>query len=360
MNFNPALPYNELPILPPNFNFEDIDILKKLNVANLALSKLDNISVSIPNADIFIEPLSIREAVASSEIENINTTVEEVFQASLLEYGKISKAQKETLYYKEALLHGYNNIKLFGFISTNNIIEIQSILEPERCGIRKLPGTKIQNTLTNEIIFTPPVGEENIRNLLSNLEKYINQLDDDVDPLIKLAVIHSQFESIHPFYDGNGRTGRILMVLYLILVGRLQFPILYLSGYINKNRSDYYRLLRDVTTNNNWKDWTLFILTTIEEQAKITLESMNTIRLLMNEYSHILQNSELKLISNSLNNYLFSRPFYNIKTICLSLNITRNTASKYFNQLLNLGLIENFKIKNISVFYNPRLLEILK
>ena len=236
MSFDPNKPFNDLPPLPPEFNFDDIDILKKVNKANIALSKLSGEAKSIPNREVLIEPLTFREAVASSEIENIHTTVDESFQDTFIVEAELKKEQKETKNYRKALLTGYELIKKNGFLNTNSFIEIQSVLEPDKPGIRKVPGIKIQNKTTKEIFYTPPEGESLIRNLLKNYEDYFNDFSDDIDPLIKMAVMHYQFEAIHPFLDGNGRTGRILMVLYICLAKRLDLPILFISGYINQQK----------------------------------------------------------------------------------------------------------------------------
>ncbi len=359
--FDPKKPFNALPKLPPDFNFDDVDILKKVNLANIALSKLSGIAQSIPNRKLLIEPLTVREAVASSGIENINTTVEEVFQASLFDESKLSKEQKETLHYKDALLTGFEMIENKGFLNTNSFIKIQSVLEPDKKGIRKIPGVKIANLSTRETLYTPPEGEQLIRDLLKNLEDYFNSVDDqDVDALIKTAVCHYQFESIHPFLDGNGRVGRILMVLQLILAQRLQTPVLFLSGYINNNRSDYYRLLREVTSQNNWKEWILYILTAIEVQSKETTSTVMKIKDLMQEYRVDIKSKLPKIYSADLVEFLFSHPFYTQKKLSESMNLNRNTSLKYLNALLELNFVESFKSKKENVYFSSKFVDLLK
>lgn len=253
-NFNPEQPYNALPQLPPSFNFDDVEILKKVNNANIALARLSGEAKSIPNRHLLIEPLSFREAVASSEIENIHTTFNDAIQATYIDESELKIEQKEIKNYREALLKGYRLVIEQEFLNTNSFITIQSILEPTKPDIRKIPGTKIQNRSTGEILFTPPEGEDLIRKLLKNFEDYFNDTADEIDPLIKMAVMHYQFEAIHPFLDGNGRTGRILMVLYLCMVKRLELPILFISGYINQHKNDYFSLLSEVTHKENWKN----------------------------------------------------------------------------------------------------------
>jgi Fic family protein len=361
MSFDPNKPYNDLPPLPPGFNFDDIDILKKVNKANIALSKLSGEAKSIPNREVLIEPLTFREAVASSEIENIHTTVDESFEDTYVIEEELKKAQKETRNYRKALLAGYDLIKKNSFLNTNSFIEIQSVLEPAKPGIRKIPGTKIQNKTTKEILFTPPEGETSLRNLLKNFEDYFNDFSDDVDPLIKMAVMHYQFEAIHPFLDGNGRTGRILMVLYLCLAKRLELPILFISGYISKQKNDYYRLLREVTTKQNWKEWILYILTAVETQSINTTRSVTGIRELMKKYREDIQTKLPKIYTAELVEYLFSNPFYSQSSMQDKLHIaSRKTASKYFSELKGIGIIEEKKYKNDKVYYCPEFHELLK
>jgi len=359
MNINNEKPYNLLPFLPPDIDLDDVEILKKVNTANIALSKLEGSSLAIPNRNLLIEPLSVREAVASSGIENINTTVAEIFQAELFPEKIQSKAQKETLHYKDALRVGFALIKKQGFLNTNSFLEIQKILEPNKSGVRKLPGTSIKNSSTGEILYTPPEGEDLIRELLKNYETYFNNFSDNVDPLIKLAILHYQFEAIHPFYDGNGRTGRILMVLYLILSERLELPILFISGFINKNRSDYYRLLNSVTKNGNWKEWILFILNAIETQSLETAKTVSEIKKMHHQYKETIKNKLPKIYTAELVDYLFANPFYSQQSLAQIVGKERKTSAKYLNSLLNENLIKAFRFKREKIYYCPELLKLL-
>jgi len=359
--FSPLNPYNELPKLPPDFNFDDIQILKRVNTANIALSKLSGIAQSIPNRKLLLEPLTVREAVASSGIENINTTVEEVFQASFFDESRLTKEQKETLHYKDALLLGYELIERDGFLNTNGFINIHSVLEPNKKGLRRIPGVKIANLTSGQTLYTPPEGEVLIRDLLKNLEVYYNDLDDsNVDALIKIAVSHYQFESIHPFLDGNGRVGRILMVLQLILAKRLQTPILYLSGFINNNREEYYRLLRGVTSNDNWKDWVLYVLKGIEIQSLSTTTTVIKIKDLMMSYKEQIKYLLPKVYSADLIEFLFTHPFYSQKLMSEELGFSRNTSFKYLNQLSENGFLKIIKVKKENFFFSPTFLDLLK
>lgn len=361
MPFDPRKPYDDLPLLPPDYDFDDLDIWKKVNSANIALSRLSGEAKSIPNREVLIEPLTFREAVASSEIENIVTTLDEAFQVTYFTEKELKIEQKETRNYRKALLAGYGIIKEKEFLNTNAIIEIQSKLEPGRGGIRKLPGTQIRNLGTNEVLYTPPEGERVIRDLLKNFDDYLNDFSDDLDPLIRMALLHYQFESIHPFYDGNGRTGRILMVLYLCLAQRLDLPILFISGYINRHRSDYYRLLREVTLNHNWKEWVLFILGAVEEQSLKTTQSVIGIRDLMRKYRETINTQKPKIYSAELVEYLFSYPYYTKATMLKKLGISsRNTAYKYFSELREIGLIEEKRYKKEIIYYCPAFHELLR
>ena len=357
--FDPTTPFNELPHIPPEITFDDVDILKKVNKANIALSNLNGASLAVPNIKLLIEPLTVREAVASSGIENINTTVADVFRAELFPIETVSHAQKETLHYREALLYGFKTINDRGFLNTNSFIEIQNYLEPNKPGIRKLPGTKIQNQITGDVLYAPPDGEDLIRKLLANYEQYYNDGSDDVDPLIKNAILHYQFEAIHPFYDGNGRTGRILMVLHLILSKRLLLPVLFISGYLHKNRTDYYNLLRGVTAENNWKDWILFVLNAIEEQSKSTMKTINIILIMHNDYTERIKKESQPVYSADLVNYLFSAAFYTQENLSKKIDVHVNTAAKYLNVLEQAGLLKSIRIKREKVYFIEGFIEIL-
>lgn len=359
MSFDPNKPYNGLPLIPPKFNFDDVDILKMLNSANMALARLSGLAMSLPNRELLIQSLTVREAVASSGIENINTTVEEVFQAALMDIPEISKAQKETLFYKDSLLAGYEIIQRQGYLNTNSFLNIQSVLEPDKTGIRKIP-VSIKNSSTGQVLYTPPVGEDLLRSLLKNYEDYYNTLDDGTDALIKMAILHYQFEAIHPFLDGNGRTGRILMVLYLVLAKRLGMPILFISGYINENRTEYYRLLRDVTVNSNWKGWVLYMLKAVEAQSINTLETVIKIRDLMSEYKERMAKELPKINKAELIDYLFSQPFYTQRQMAKSLNLTKNTVVKYMKLLEEKGFIRVLTDHKENIYFSEKFIEILK
>ena len=298
-------PNNDLKILPPKIDIETVSVLKQLNKSSRALAELKAYSELIPNKEILISSLALQEAKASSEIENIVTTNDSLYKAIAIDEKKIDPSTKEVLNYRTALWRGVELVKEKGFISTNLIIEIQETLENNSGGIRKIPGTALKNALTDEVIYTPPSGEELIRQLLSNLEEYYN-IETDIDPLIKLAISHYQFEAIHPFYDGNGRTGRILNILYLLKEGLLESPILYLSSYIIKNKGLYYKLLEEVTINEAWEKWVLYILKAIEITSRDTLELAKNIKSLMDITTQEVKNKLPKIYNKELIEVIFT------------------------------------------------------
>src|SRR6056297_943336 len=350
---------NFLKKLPPSVELETKPILKQLSKSHRALAELKGFSDMIPNKNILINAVTINEAKDSSEIENIITTHDELFKTMSGENYK-SPAAKEVVNYRTAVWHGYNLVKGKGFLSINMIIEIQELIELNRSGIRKLPGTVLKNEATGELVYTPPIGEKEILSLLANLEQYINNDDDNVDPLIKLAVIHYQFESIHPFYDGNGRTGRIINVLYLVLKELLDSPILYLSKYIIKNKSIYYRLLQDVTVNQKWEEWVLFILKGIEETAIETLVLVKEINKLLEHTVEEVRNKLPKIYSKELVELIFYEFYTKISYVEDRIGVSRKTASKYLSELEEEGFLESKKIGRQRIYLNKKLFEIVK
>jgi Fic family protein len=316
----------------------------------------------LENPEIILEPLKVKEAVESSGIENINTTISEALQAELFSAEKLSPEQKETKNYKKALLFGFNQVKKRSFLTTNDYIEIQRALGLQHPGIRNLPGTKIGNRQTGKVYYTPPEGEQLIRSLLKNFEEYYNDELSDPDYLIKMAVLHYQFEAIHPFFDGNGRTGRILMVLYLVVHDCLVSPTLFISRYINQNRSEYYRLLREVTYEDNWKEWILFILDAAETQAT---DTNNTILKIL-ELREWFKNNVLPKFnftySQELLSYIFSNAFYTQNKLMESTQIRSNkTALEYMNALEDAGILKTTESKTKEkVYYFDKFLRLLE
>lgn len=359
MSFDPTQPFNDLPLLPPVSDLEDIQILKKVNTANKALARLNGASLAVPNRVLLLEPFTVREAVASSGIENINTTVSDVFQAELFPLENAPRPQKETLHYKQALLHGYRYLSEKGFLATNGIIEIQSILEPEKPGIRSLPGTTIADQVSKKVYYTPPDKQNLLHSLMKNFDDFFNQPPGELDPLILNAILHYQFEAIHPFYDGNGRTGRILMVLHLVLTECLDLPILFLSGYINKTRAEYYRRLRAVSSDGAWKDWILYILEAIEVQAKSTTATIDGMLELRNRIEKIMSEIRPSLPTKELSEYLFSTPFYTRHRLAERLNKHPNSALKYLNTLEEGGILSSRTKNREKIFTLDEFLSLL-
>ena len=343
--------------------FNDCDlktkrILEELNEASRCLAELKGFANSIPNQYILINAITINEAKDSSAIENIVTTHDSIFKV-LTESGFKDEAAKEVVDYRSAIWRGYEIIKEKDFINTNVLVELQSMIEHNKAGIRKMPGTNLINSATGEIIYTPPQEEKEIRDLLKNLEDYINDKEDDTDPLIKMALIHYQFESIHPFYDGNGRTGRILNVLYLVLNKLIDSPILYLSNYINRNKMEYYKLFTDFRENNNYEDWIIYILKGVKETSKNTIELIKKIQKEMESYKNDFLEKLPKIYSEELLNSLFYEVYTRINYIEKRCNITRQTAATYLNQLVDAELLEYEKIGREVIYKNIRLLRLL-
>ena len=344
--------------LSQNFDFDKIEILKASKEAGIALAELNGLIYGIPNYELLLTPLTAREAVASSEIENIRTTTLDILQSEISTEKITAPAQKETLNYKSALLTGYQTVKKKGFLATNDLVEIQKILEPNKAGIRNQMGTVIADGQGN-VVHTPPQQESEIRDLLADLDNFVNNHHDGIDPLIKSAIIHYQFETIHPFFDGNGRTGRILMILYLVLTSRLYFPVLFLSGYILNQKVDYYRLLQEVRKTENWDEWVLFVLKGIEIQSKETSIKVKKISDLKLSFKKLLKEKYSKIYSVELLDYLFNSAFYTQTHFSKKLKISRPTAIKYLNQLAEDGYLKEKKSGKERLFFIPEFVEVL-
>jgi len=349
----------KLPMLPPSVELETKKVLKQLAKANRALAELKGYADTIPNKNILISAVMINESKDSSEIENIITTHDDLYKA-ISDVSGASPEAKEVANYRTALWQGYEIVKKSELLTINMIVEIQIVIEKNRAGIRKLPGTVLRIERTGEIVYTPPEGEDEIRTLLSNLEKYINEDHDDIDPLIKLAVIHYQFESIHPFYDGNGRTGRIINILYLVLKELLDSPILYLSGYIIRNKSEYYKLLQEIRMKDCWEDWIVFILLGIEKMSEESLKLVKKINAEVKKMSIEIKEKLPKIYSTELINLLFYE-FYT-KTVYIEngLGVTRKTAATYLSALEKEGFLVSEKIGKERVYQNKRLYDLVR
>ncbi|MGN1384098.1 MAG: Fic family protein [Clostridia bacterium] len=349
----------KLEMLPyKNVNLKTNKILEQLTLSSRALAELKGYANTIPNMHILINAVTINEAKDSSAIENIVTTHDDIYKV-LTESGYKEENAKEVVDYRNAIWAGYEQIKKDGFINTNTIVKIQGIIEHNNAGIRKLPGTELKNSLTGETIYTPPQNEEEIRDYLRNLEEFINNNEYEIDPLIKVCLIHYQFESIHPFYDGNGRTGRILNILYLVLNKLIDSPILYLSKYINKTKQEYYKLFNEVRNNNNFEDWILYILKGIGITSKETITLIEKIQNEMKNYEEEFRTKLPKIYSKELLESLFYEVYTKIAYIEKACSVTRLTATSYLNQLEEIGLLESEKIGREKIYKNLRLIKLL-
>jgi Fic family protein len=362
MKVKPEIPNNNLPPLPPDREaIETKVILRQVSKAAVALAELKSMALTLPNQNILINAIVLKEAKASSEIENIVTTQDSLYQALTAKAYKPDLATKEVLRYREALFAGADFIREKDFLSINGILQIQNILEENDAGLRKLPGTVLKNGSTGKVVYTPPDDKVVIEKLMANFEQYLNNTEaDDISLLIKLAVLHFQFESIHPFYDGNGRTGRIINVLFLMLKGLLDNPILYLSGFIIRNKGEYYRLLEDVNFNNKWEPWILYILNGIEETALETITQIKNINSLMvNTVKKVKEEAPL-VYSKEFIELLFEHPYSKIEHLEYRGIAKRKTAGKYLAELAKIGILDPHKIGKEIIYINKSLYDLLK
>ena len=359
MDFNPAMPYNDLPLLPPSGEIETKAVLKKVAAAGRSLAELKGLGSTIPNQSILVNSLVLREAKASSEIENIITTNDALFKAFTTGSSSVDPATKEVLRYRTALWEGFNELKKRGLMTTNLFVKLVQIINENQTGIRELPGTVIQNTRTGANLYTPPTGEFVLREKLKNLEEYIHA-EDETDPLIKLAIVHYQFEAIHPFSDGNGRTGRIINSLFLVSQGLLDLPILYLSKYIIEEKSEYYRLLRAVTAKGEWEKWILYMLEAIQTTAIETREKIVSIRKLIDKTLEIGRTKlPAKVYSKELIELLFHQPYTKVQNLVDADIAERKTAAVYLRELEKVGILRSQKAGKEVLFLNVKLFQLL-
>lgn len=356
MYWQPDKPYNDLPLLPPAVNLNSVSILKSCIPARAALAELKQAGQLLPNQGLLINLLPLLEAKDSSDIENIVTTTDKLFQYAS-EASLADPMTKEALRYRIALNTGYQELAAKP-LCTNSASEICSIIKGRRMDVRKVPGTTVVNQQSNEVIYTPPEGEEVLRGLLSNWERFLHQ-DDGIDPLVKMAVAHYQFEAIHPYTDGNGRTGRVLNVLYLIEVGLLTLPILYLSRFIVQNKSDYYRLLNAITKQNAWEDWIIYILKGVEETAIWTTQKIAAVRKLIEHTSAFIKARVPKIASQELVNIIFEQPYCRIGSLVENNIAKRQTASTYLKQLCDIGVLIEVKAGKEKLFVHPKLIKLM-
>lgn len=347
-------------LLPYHTDIETKSVLKQTASAHRALAELKGLAQTIPRPDILINTLIYQEAKDSSEVENIVTTHDDIFKSSLDIVQRISPETKEVQNYVSALKRGYDIVAQTEMLRANDILEIQETLEKNKAGYRKLPGTSLKNQKTGDVIYSPPQHIDVIEDLMLNLEVFINDPEMvDYDPLVKMAVIHFQFESIHPFYDGNGRTGRIINILYLVIEKLLSLPILYLSRYIIKNKAEYYNRLQGVRDHNDWEGWLMFILKGVEVTAIYTSGQVHSIRNTMQLIKNVLR-KDYKFYSQELLNHLFKQPYTKIEFLVEELKVTRVTAANYLNAMSDGGVLEKHKIGKTNYYVNYQLMNALK
>lgn len=359
MEIDVSAPYNNLPDLPPSKDIETKSILKACIEARASLAELNKAAEMLPNQSVLINTLPLLEAQASSEIENIVTTTDKLFQyANHISETNTDPATKEALRYRTALKEAFEVIKSRP-LNTVLAEQICSTLKAIDMTVRKVPGTALLNQATGEIIYTPPVGETLIREKLHNLEQFLHDDNNEIDPLIKMAVAHYQFEAIHPFTDGNGRTGRILNILYLIDQALLTIPILYLSRYIIQNKNEYYKYLLNVTLKEEWEPWIIYMLNAVENTSQWTCDKIKIIIQLMDEAREYVKNRLPKIYSRELVDLLFVQPYCRISNVVDAGIVKRQTAAEYLKKLASENILNEIEVGREKIYINPRFMEIL-
>ncbi len=359
MTYHPQKPYNELPPLPPSADIETGKIVKKLISSSRALSELKGAITNLPNPTLFIDTINLQEAQASSAIENIITTQDELFRATIADKSIEDYATKEVIHYKDALWFGIEQLKKKPLLTTNLFISIMQIIKENTSGIRNAPGTQLTNPISGKVVYTPPEGENTIREKLKNLEDFIHA-EDETDPLIKLAVIHYQFEAIHPFFDGNGRTGRIILLLYLKLTGLLELPALYLSNYIVKHKNEYYKNLRGVTEKGDWETWIFYMLDMIEQTSVKARTQIKVIEEKMTLMGREIQKTLPNIYSKDLIEVLFQLPYTKRSYLERAGLGNLKTVGNYLKELENKGFLKSEQVGKEKLYLNFELMNILK
>lgn len=350
---------SHIPLLPPP-DIETKNVLRKTAEAHRFLAELKGVAARMPSQEILIDTLGLQEARESSAIENIISTFTDIYQSDADSGTYINPASKEVHAYARALRRGFELVREHGLLTNNHILAIHAIIEENKAGYRKLPGTVLRNAQSKEIIYTPPQDYDTIILLMENLQQFINDPDFyDADPLIKMAVIHHQFESIHPFYDGNGRTGRIINILFLIQQKLLDIPVFYMSRYILRYKAQYYTLLQEVRITQNWEPWLIYMLEAIITTAKDTIRMIHSIEDAMMAYKKILQDKAPKIYSHELLTHLFHHPYTKIEYLMRDLLVSRNTIIRYLETLQELNLVEKIKKGRDNYYLNTALISLL-
>ncbi len=353
----------DLPLLPLEREdaIETRAVFRKLARAHSALAELKGVVASIPNSEILLNTLALQEAKDSSAIENIITTHDDLYRSDFAARQFVTSAAKEVHLYATALREGFERVSVSGLLLNSDILQMQACIEENAAGFRRLPGTELRNERTGETVSTPPQHPDDIVSLMGNLERFINEDElSDLDPLVKMALIHHQFESIHPFYDGNGRTGRIINILYLVKAGLLRSPVLYLSRYINGNRRDYYRLLQKVRAEAAWEEWVLWMLEGVEQTSHATTTLVRDIAALMQNGKHKIREELPKIYSQDLINNLFRHPYTKIEFTRDELGVSRVTATKYLDELVRIGVLNKARVGRENFYLNRALFTLLR
>lgn len=356
--YSPSVAYNDLPLLPPMVALETQGVLKLLVDARVSLERLNLACQLVPNASVLLRAIALQEAKLSSEIENIYTTHDELYRALSHSQNPTDPNAKEVMRYQEALWFGYQHVKSGHQIDRGLCVEIARKIKQQPIDLRAKPGTQIANGQTGEVVYTPPEGEARIAAMLDNLCEYARR-DDTTDPLVRMAVTHYQFEAIHPFPDGNGRTGRVLNILFLVQQGLLEWPVLYLSRYFIQNRKEYYSGLRAVTERNDWEGWLQFMLVGVQQTANSTHAKLEQIRLAVAVAIDQARERAPKAYSKELVELIFEQPYTRIPTLESRGIAKRQTASVYLQELSRAGLLTPHKAGRDMVFVNDSLLRIL-
>ncbi len=355
--FDPALPYDALPLLPPAADIESRGLLKTCIGARAAIAELKQATALLPNPTVLINTIPILEAQASSEIENIVTTTDDLFRFAGDQERAQNPATKEALRYRSALHEGFQSLRQRP-LCTDTAIVVCSRIKAVQMQIRRVPGTALLNQQTRQVVYTPPAGETRLRDKLGNWERFIHD-HTDIDPLIRMAVAHYQFEAIHPFTDGNGRTGRVLNLLMLVEQGLLDQPVLYLSRYLIAHRSDYYRLLLDVTREGAWQPWIDYMLTAVAETAAWTTAKIHGIRALEQHARDHVREKAPKIYSRELVETIFNQPYCRIQNVIDSTGVTRQTAARHLKELVDIGVLREQRAGKEKLFLHPAFLRLL-
>ena len=356
--FDRTKPYNSLPSLPPKADIETKKILLKTIKASRALGKLNGALRNLPNPNLFLDTIQIKESKASSEIENIITTNDELFEALAAQKKTINPATKEILSYKSALFLGLNEIEEKPFITTNLCIRLVQEIKQNSASIRTIPGTTLLNS-KGQKVYTPPSGENTIRRKMANLEKFINDYDK-IDPLIKMAILHYQFEAIHPFLDGNGRTGRILLLLYLKLEKLLDIPAIYLSEYIIDHKANYYKYLKQVTEENKWENYIIYMLDMVENMSLKVINKLDQIMAIMEKIETKIKTTNPKIYSKELLEIIFKLPYTKRKNLIDANLGTAKTVGNYLLELEKMDILKSKKVGKEKLYINFRLMNALE